>query len=384
MFFSKFIIKPSLYLTIGIIFLISTLVLWKTGELEMIKQVETLKPVDPIPKVIKLRNEGKICEALDYIELFRNNDRVRSNLKLESLYNELLKTRESYYFRTGQIFKGAVSGSGACAEAAVSAVVTDFLIIGDVRDLVIEEAKRFRGEDTDEFIEALAGMGIVLSAATYASGGGAAPVKGSLSALKIAKRMGKLSKPMQKSLIKAFKQVKRTKSLRKLSRMSRSLYNLASTPNVRRNLLYILSKSDDIKDITRIERAAKVYGKNTVKFMKLGGDESIDIARKFAKNRDLTKAMNRAVQYGEDGTRILRKTGPTKFLTYLRIAKYGERAIRTTYQGRLNFALLKVAEYVPKSALMVTSFASGLFLLFIPAAILLKIGLLPRTRFKKA
>jgi hypothetical protein len=196
--------------------------------------------------------------------------------------------------------------------------------------------------------------------------------------------MGKLSKPLQKSLIRLFKQAKHTKSLRHVSRMSRSLYNLASTPNVRRNLLYVLSRSDSVKDITRIERAARVYGKNTIKFMKLGGDESIDIARRFAKSPDLTRAMNKAVQYGEDGARILKKTGPTKFLNYLRIAKYGARGVRTTYQGRLNHALLSLAKSVPEGALMITGFVSGLILLLAPLTLLFRIGLMPRTKFRRA
>jgi hypothetical protein len=117
--------------------------------------------------------------------------------------------------------------------------------------------------------------------------------------------------------------------------------------------------------------------------MRLGGDESIDIARKFAGSKDLTRAMNRAVQYGEDGTRILRKAGPSRFLNYLRAAKYGARGIRTTYQGRVNAALFSVAKIVPEGALMITSFVSGFALLFAPFALLFRIGLMPRTRFRR-
>ncbi|WP_192360237.1 hypothetical protein [Mesorhizobium mediterraneum] len=101
------------------------------------------------------------------------------------------------------VWDGVVNGEPEGWEGYAAMVASDFVVIGDVRDLVAQ-AEAY--PDYDPFTVALAGTGIVLTgvtvgtiAATWLTGGAAAPsvaavapAKVGVSVLKAAKKMGKL------------------------------------------------------------------------------------------------------------------------------------------------------------------------------------------------
>lgn len=127
-----------------------------------------------------------------------------------------------------------------------------------------------------------------------------------------------------------------------------------------------------------MEKVAARFGKKTVKFLKLGGDTSIDVFRKFGKDKALVKAMDSALQYGSDGARLVKKTGPSKFIKYLRMTKIGVRATRSSYQGRLTSLLVKVSEMLPLAAIYALCVLSGVPVVWAPLNRVVKLGLRPR------
>ncbi|PZQ16126.1 MAG: hypothetical protein DI565_10055 [Ancylobacter novellus] len=84
---------------------------------------------------------------------------------------------------------GEIDGSAAL----VGAIAADLTVIGDLRDLAREGAKMASGEDHSDLILGLAAAGVAVTAATYATAGGAAPARFSLSVLKAAKRTGAMT-----------------------------------------------------------------------------------------------------------------------------------------------------------------------------------------------
>ncbi len=383
MFFWKFLMKPVVFLIALLTFIVSLMVIIRSNELGLLREFAALRLVDPLPKATKLVKAGKICEALEYLDLAREYDHVKKDPRVDRFYRETKATRNSYSFWAKQLLEGVWYGKGDCPEALVSATVTDFLVIGDVRDLVLEEMKRYRGEDADEFIEALAGVGIILTGVTVMTGGGAAPARGSLSVLKISKKLGKLTRPLEKSLVTIFRQARKTGNLKGVTRLSRSLYRLARIPHLRKHIFFVLSKCRNAREIARMEKVAARFGKKTVKFLKLGGDTSLDVFRKFGKDKALVRAMDAALQYGSDGSRLVKKTGPTRFMKYLRMTKIGVRATRSAYQGRLTSLLVKISEMLPLAVLYAVCALSGLPVLWAPLNRAVKFGLRPR-RFAKA
>ncbi|GLK79306.1 hypothetical protein [Methylopila turkensis] len=88
---------------------------------------------------------------------------------------------------------GFVTGEANGTAALAGALASDLTVIGDVRDLAREGARMARGEEHSELIMALSAAGLAATAATFATGGGAAPAKFGVSALKAARRVGTLT-----------------------------------------------------------------------------------------------------------------------------------------------------------------------------------------------
>src|SRR5438477_4474296 len=77
--------------------------------------------------------------------------------------------------------------------ASLSGTVTgDLFVFGDIRDVVREGKHLAMGEDTDHLILGLATAGLAVTAATYVSVGGAAPVRAGLTLVKDARKVGRL------------------------------------------------------------------------------------------------------------------------------------------------------------------------------------------------
>jgi hypothetical protein len=254
--------------------------------------------------------------------------------------------------------------------------VSDFLVIGDVRDLVWGTINKIRGQEADNFTMALAGVGVVLTGATVvatpATAGGAAPAgvsaKVTLSLLKIAKRLGKLPKTLQKSLIRIFKVSIKTKSIKPLKPLSRSVYRIANTKGIKiPDFLAVVSKSQKLSDLKFMEKVASTYGKYTGKFLKLAGDTPVDVVRKFGKSRYAVRAVNTSIQYGPEGSKLLMKTGPRKFLKYVKMSKYSARTTRVIWKQRIDKALVKLMKLLPETYVIIIAILTGLGAIGYPA-----------------
>ena len=68
----------------------------------------------------------------------------------------------------------------------------DLFVFGDIRDVVREGKHLAMGEDTDHLVLGLATAGLAVTAATYVSVGGAAPVRAGLTLVKDARKVGRL------------------------------------------------------------------------------------------------------------------------------------------------------------------------------------------------
>lgn len=99
----------------------------------------------------------------------------------------------------GQLLDGVVTGQADSPTAFAGAVASDLTVVGDVRDLA-QQAWAYPNQDN--LTVALAATGIVMTAALTFSGGTSAAGKVGVSALKAAKRMGRLSKALEKQLIR--------------------------------------------------------------------------------------------------------------------------------------------------------------------------------------
>lgn len=92
----------------------------------------------------------------------------------------------------GRFAKGLITGEADDVASLSGTVAGDLFVFGDIRDVVREGKRLVMGEDADRLVLGLASIGIAVTAATYMSVGGAAPVRAGLTMVKDARKVGRL------------------------------------------------------------------------------------------------------------------------------------------------------------------------------------------------
>jgi hypothetical protein len=87
---------------------------------------------------------------------------------------------------------GLVTGNADDGASLSGTVAGDLFVFGDIRDVVRESKHLVMGEDTDRLVLGLATAGLAVTAATYISVGGVAPVRAGLTLVKDARKVGRL------------------------------------------------------------------------------------------------------------------------------------------------------------------------------------------------
>lgn len=87
---------------------------------------------------------------------------------------------------------GFVTGNADDLGSLSGTVAGDLFVFGDIRDAVREGKHLVMGEETDHLILGLAAAGLAVTAATYASAGGVAPVRAGLTLVKDARKVGRI------------------------------------------------------------------------------------------------------------------------------------------------------------------------------------------------
>lgn len=215
-------------------------------------------------------------------------DRVSDAVKEESSTSHFAKR-----FATGLI-----TGSADDVASLSGTVAGDLFVIGDVRDVVREGKHLAMGEDTDRLVLGLAAAGIVVTAATYVSVGGAAPVRAGLTLVKDARKVGRLGEglaawagrsaremvdtPMLQNAVatgsvlrpgetaRAIKAAFRAEKAGALVRLGKDVTRVAEKTGTR-GAMDTLRVAEGPKDVARAARLAEAQGGKTRAIMKLLG-----------------------------------------------------------------------------------------------------------------
>jgi hypothetical protein len=87
---------------------------------------------------------------------------------------------------------GLVTGNAEDVASLSGTIAGDLFVFGDIRDVVREGKHLAMGEDTDRLVLGLAAVGLAVTAATYVSVGGVAPLRAGLTLVKDARKVGRL------------------------------------------------------------------------------------------------------------------------------------------------------------------------------------------------
>src|SRR6201996_7478369 len=129
--------------------------------------------------------------ANSFVDLAKAKNISLDDALLRRVSNAVVEQNSTSHFAKG-FASGLVTGNADDVASMSGTVAGDLFVFGDIRDLVREGKHLVTGEPADRLVLGLAAAGIAVTAATYVSVGGAAPVRAGLTLVKDARKVGRL------------------------------------------------------------------------------------------------------------------------------------------------------------------------------------------------
>ena len=341
------------------------------------KQIEAIPDHDYLPEIHELEAEGRLGEAEHLADWVLSGSSITNRDEVVALRTEINRKRTSLWNRSKRAAKGFVVGEGTSIEELGGAVVSDFLLWGDIRDLAKQGYNKITGKETDPVVAALAAVGVGTSVATFVAGGATAagaaatPVTGgassaavpatatatsaaavadaSVSFLKILRKMGHMTKRFSRFLVDACKRTSKAKSLDNgLGEAFVGIKNLTQGVGAARAAT-IMKYVDDVDSLKVVSKMAKEAAEPTMIVVRVHGAEGIKTLGKLYNMENGAILIERASRKGALGLK--------KLISY---AKYGARAGKSWHHGNIQKIATKIMETVGCKPVAI---ASGILLL---------------------
>ncbi|MEH2560865.1 hypothetical protein [Bradyrhizobium sp. AZCC 2289] len=129
--------------------------------------------------------------ANSFVELAREKNLALSDALTTRVSDAVAEEKSASHFAKG-FATGLVTGNADDVASLSGTVAGDLFVFGDIRDVVREGKHLAMGEDTDRLVLGLATAGLAVTAATYVSVGGVAPIRAGLTMVKDARKVGRL------------------------------------------------------------------------------------------------------------------------------------------------------------------------------------------------
>lgn len=282
----------------------------------------TLVRIDPIPHTTALIAKEKYADAYEYLNYFMAFEYVKNNPKSQKLLSHIEEKRDSLRYQSEKVLEGLSTGTSDELLGQASAIGSDFFVLGDIRDLAIEATHYVRDEEVDSLLVALSGIGLVATAGTLFSRGSTAVVKTGVSVLKLAQKSKRIPFWLHAFLIKESKHISKTKNIASLTPLFTTLHLMHKQTSLAQTLK-LLSHSRSFKELKKLSKLSKHYGKETATLLRLSNKQILNQSKVF--NSMHPQSIKKASSFGESGFAHLFKRGEANFLkTTLRLKSYAK------------------------------------------------------------
>jgi hypothetical protein len=171
----------------------------------------------------------------------------------------------------GRFVRGLWTGEPTDLASLAGTAAGDLFVFGDIRDATREGARYLTGQKYDPWILGLAGVGIGITAATYASLGAAAPERVGLSVIKAAKRTGRLNPVLA---VRAAREAVKVEGAGGLVELAENTGRIESKAGAQA-ALDGLAVAEEPADVSRLARLSAAKGGKTRAIVKLLGRGAI-------------------------------------------------------------------------------------------------------------
>ena len=172
---------------------------------------------------------------------------------------------------SGRFMRGFLTGRPVDLASLTGTAVGDLFVFGDIRDATREGVHYLTGQKYDPWILGLAGVGIAITAGTYATLGVGAPERVGLSLVKAARRTGRLNPALATRVARDLVKVEEAGGLVELGGNVGRVEARAGTQAA----LDGLAIAEEPKDMSLIARLASASGGKTRAIIKLLGRGAI-------------------------------------------------------------------------------------------------------------
>jgi hypothetical protein len=174
----------------------------------------------------------------------------------------------------GRFVQGLWTGEPVDLASFAGTAVGDLFVFGDIRDAAREGTRYLTGQHADPWILGLAGVGLAITAGTYATVGAAVPARAGATLFKVARRTGRLNPALVTRVARDVVKVEEAGGLADLAGSVSRVESKAGASAA----LDSLKVAETPEDVSRLARLAAAKGGKTRAIIKLLGRGAIVLA----------------------------------------------------------------------------------------------------------
>jgi hypothetical protein len=264
-------------------------ILTGTGSLIIDRIESSILLLDDPLQLAQLRFNEERMEDVIYLARFSRQylppDPQYSALQIEHEANEIL---DSNIYLAERFLAGMITGEAANTPELLGSMTLDMLVIGDIRDLLVQGYKEFDNGQGDEVIMGLSAAGILLTLAPELSW---APAL-----FKTFWRGGRFSEPFQKQIRNALSDARKTGDYRSLKKMlghfREVVDSLGTGPATT-----VIKRVETAEDLALLASKAKIAPAETYTLTSINGIKALEnISTSGAKKGKLIKKVKLATR----------------------------------------------------------------------------------------
>lgn len=257
------VIFTFVFATVGIV----ALDLWKGSMLS------TVPDHDYIKEVIDRRDHGKIGEALAFCRYVESQSGMPNRDAIIRIKTEIEKEQASWFGKAKRFTGGFIMGNSASSEGMAGTIVSDFLVVGDVRDLGKQGYNAATGKEVDKTVSALSALGVATSIAAAVPQPGEPAVAGADAGISLLKALRKVNALTNRFAAEAFDLAKEAVKAGKIGRFGDLVGNLDElTKHILPGTLgAVMKKVESLDDLKVVTKWSKQAPNETVVLLESGG-----------------------------------------------------------------------------------------------------------------
>jgi hypothetical protein len=275
-------------LQLPLLLILSTTLFWSGSIIvEKIDPAYSLS-VNPLQLAVEMIQHNRLEEARLLAQFSRQYLPVDPQFSSTAIDMDVETKLNSTSYLIERFIEGAVSGEPIDTASLLGVVALDMMVIGDLRDLLIQGYKEFDTGQGDEVIMGLSAAGLFLTLIPEISWGP--------SMFKTFWKGGRFSEPFKQQIKKALSQARKTNDYRSLRRIMSDFTvvfdSLGSGPAIA-----VFKRINSTEELTLLAKKAKVAPAETYTLTKIGGIKGLEnVSTTTTKRGKLVKRVKLAAR----------------------------------------------------------------------------------------